>query len=68
MQSWYLDLGLIGDYVGTARKYHHTAPTGMIVALHAGLGVVLDDGLDAVWAAPPATSAAALRPRCRRGF
>ena len=49
VQSWYLDLGLIGDYVGPARKYHHTAPTGMIVALHAGLGVVLDEGLDAVW-------------------
>jgi alanine-glyoxylate transaminase / serine-glyoxylate transaminase / serine-pyruvate transaminase len=50
VQSWYLDLGLIGDYVGTARKYHHTAPTGMIVALHAGLGVVLDEGLDDGWA------------------
>ncbi|MGZ6994989.1 MAG: alanine--glyoxylate aminotransferase family protein, partial [Acidimicrobiia bacterium] len=49
-QSWYLDLGLIGDYVGTARKYHHTAPTGMIVALHAGLGAVLDEGLEASWA------------------
>src|SRR3954469_1572592 len=49
VQSWYLDLGLIGDYVGTARKYHHTAPTGMIVALHAGLGVVLAEGLGAVW-------------------
>ncbi len=50
VQSWYLDLGLIGDYVGTARKYHHTAPTGMIAALHAGLGVVLDEGLEPVWA------------------
>lgn len=50
VQSWYLDLGLIGDYVGTARKYHHTAPTGMIVALHAGLGAVLAEGLPAVWA------------------
>lgn len=49
-QSWYLDLGLIGDYVGGARKYHHTAPTGMIVALHAGLGAVLDEGLEAAWA------------------
>src|SRR6478752_3494051 len=49
-QSWYLDLGLIGDYVGGARKYHHTAPTAMIVALHAGLGAVLDEGLDAAWA------------------
>ena len=50
VQSWYLDLGLIGDYVGTARKYHHTAPTGMIVGLHAGLGAVLEEGLPDVWA------------------
>ncbi len=49
VQSWYLDLGLIGDYVGTARKYHHTAPTGMIVGLHAGLGAILDEGLEAGW-------------------
>ena len=45
-QSWYLDLGLIGDYVGAARKYHHTAPVAMVVALHAGLGVLLDEGLE----------------------
>jgi alanine-glyoxylate transaminase/serine-glyoxylate transaminase/serine-pyruvate transaminase len=49
-QSWYLDLSLIGDYVGGARKYHHTAPTAMVVALHAGLGAVLDEGLEASWA------------------
>ena len=49
-QSWYLDLGLIGDYVGAARKYHHTAPVAMVVALHAGLGVLLDEGLEASWA------------------
>src|SRR3954470_7403446 len=49
-QSWYLDLGMIGDYVGSARKYHHTAPISMIYALHAGLGVVLEEGLDAAWA------------------
>ncbi|MFM7616221.1 MAG: pyridoxal-phosphate-dependent aminotransferase family protein [Actinomycetes bacterium] len=49
-QSWYLDLGLIGDYVGAARKYHHTAPISMVVALHAGLGVLLDEGLEASWA------------------
>jgi alanine-glyoxylate transaminase/serine-glyoxylate transaminase/serine-pyruvate transaminase len=48
-QSWYLDLGLIGDYVGVARKYHHTAPIAMIFALHAGLGAVLDEGLEAAW-------------------
>ncbi len=49
-QSWYLDLALIADYVGTARRYHHTAPISMLYALHAGLGVVLDEGLDAVHA------------------
>jgi alanine-glyoxylate transaminase/serine-glyoxylate transaminase/serine-pyruvate transaminase len=55
-QSWYLDLGLLGGYVGEAagkgggRTYHHTAPTAMVVSLHAGLGRILDEGLDNVWA------------------
>ncbi len=50
--SWYLDLRMIGDYAveGSARRYHHTAPTAMIAALHAGLGHVLDEGLEAAWA------------------
>ncbi len=42
-RSWYLDLGMIGDYTaGPARKYHHTAPIAMIMSLHAALGAVLD--------------------------
>jgi alanine-glyoxylate transaminase/serine-glyoxylate transaminase/serine-pyruvate transaminase len=47
-QSWYLDLGMIAQYAATsgARKYHHTAPVAMIMSLHAGLGAVLDEGLD----------------------
>ena len=49
-QSWYLDLGLLADYVGTARRYHHTAPISMLYALHAGLGVLLNEGLDAAHA------------------
>lgn len=49
-QSWYLDLGLIGAYVGGAsRRYHHTAPIVMIYSLHAGLGALLDEGLEATW-------------------
>ncbi len=49
-QSWYLDLGLIGAYVGgSTRRYHHTAPISMIYALHAGLGAVLAEGLEAAW-------------------
>lgn len=49
-QSWYLDLGMIGDYTsGAARKYHHTAPIAMVMSLHAGLGALLEEGLDAAW-------------------
>jgi len=49
-QSWYLDLGLIGAYVGgSTRTYHHTAPISMIFSLHAALGAVLDEGLEATW-------------------
>ena len=51
--SWYLDLGLLGRYTGAAsgaRTYHHTAPISMVFALHAGLGVVLDEGLAATQA------------------
>ena len=47
-QSWYLDLGMIGDYTsGATRKYHHTAPVAMVAALHGGLGALLEEGLDA---------------------
>jgi alanine-glyoxylate transaminase / serine-glyoxylate transaminase / serine-pyruvate transaminase len=48
--SWYLDLRMIGRYTGPAtgaRVYHHTAPVSMIRSLHAGLGAILDEGLDA---------------------
>lgn len=50
--SWYLDLGLIAGYVegaGGGRVYHHTAPVAMVAALHAGLGVLLEEGLEAAW-------------------
>ena len=29
--------------------YHHTAPVVMVAALHAGLGALLDEGLQASW-------------------
>lgn len=50
-QSWYLDLNLIAQYVGgeSGRSYHHTAPITMIQALHAGLGALLDEGLEQSW-------------------
>jgi alanine-glyoxylate transaminase/serine-glyoxylate transaminase/serine-pyruvate transaminase len=50
--SWYLDLNLLARYVlegaGGGRVYHHTAPVSMVAALHAGLGVLLDEGIAAV--------------------
>jgi len=45
VQSWYLDLGLIGGYLGSKRVYHHTAPISSIFALHAGLSAILEEGL-----------------------
>lgn len=50
-QSWYLDLNMIAGYVtgSGARAYHHTAPISMLHALHAGLGAILDEGLEASW-------------------
>jgi alanine-glyoxylate transaminase / serine-glyoxylate transaminase / serine-pyruvate transaminase len=49
-RSWYLDLRMLGRYTGPAtgaRVYHHTAPVAMIRSLHAGLGAILEEGLDA---------------------
>jgi alanine-glyoxylate transaminase/serine-glyoxylate transaminase/serine-pyruvate transaminase len=49
VQSWYLDVGLLAGYWGTDRVYHHTAPISMVTALHAGLQLVLDEGLETRW-------------------
>ncbi|MFN8034378.1 MAG: alanine--glyoxylate aminotransferase family protein [Acidimicrobiia bacterium] len=67
-QSWYLDLGLIGAYVGAARRYHHTAPISMIFSLHAGLGALLDEGLEAAWARHRAVGALLQERLPKRGF
>jgi alanine-glyoxylate transaminase/serine-glyoxylate transaminase/serine-pyruvate transaminase len=53
-QSWYLDLGLLGGYVGGSAKggrtYHHTAPVAMVASLEAGLNRILTEGLENTWA------------------
>ena len=48
--SWYLDLGLLADYWTAERRYHHTPPVSMILALREGLRLVLEEGLEARWA------------------
>jgi len=50
VQSWYFDLNLIGQYFGSERVYHHTAPVNMIFALHEALRLVLEEGLEARFA------------------
>lgn len=49
VQSWYLDLGLLLDYVDGhgGRTYHHTAPVSLLAGLSAGLDLVEEEGLQA---------------------
>lgn len=51
--NWYLDLNLLGGYatgtLGGQRTYHHTAPTGMVVSLKAGLERIFAEGLETVY-------------------
>jgi len=51
VQSWYLDLSMIRNYWGGAKRaYHHTAPISMAYALYEGLRLVLEEGLEARFA------------------
>ncbi len=50
VQSWYLDIGLLEQYWGEARVYHHTAPISMIFALYEALRIVQEEGLEARFA------------------
>jgi alanine-glyoxylate transaminase / serine-glyoxylate transaminase / serine-pyruvate transaminase len=51
-RSWFFDLQAMVDYwfADGPRAYHHTAPINMIYALHEGLRMVDEEGLDARWA------------------
>jgi alanine-glyoxylate transaminase/serine-glyoxylate transaminase/serine-pyruvate transaminase len=48
--SWYLDLALLANYWTSERRYHHTAPVSMILALREGLRITLEEGLEARFA------------------
>jgi alanine-glyoxylate transaminase/serine-glyoxylate transaminase/serine-pyruvate transaminase len=50
VQSWYLDLSILRKYLGSEHVYHHTAPISMNYALHEGLRLLLEEGLEARWA------------------
>jgi alanine-glyoxylate transaminase/serine-glyoxylate transaminase/serine-pyruvate transaminase len=44
--SWYLDMGLVRNYWGVDRKYHHTAPVNMVYALREALRIVAEEGIE----------------------
>lgn len=46
VQSWYLDLSMIRNYWGNDRTYHHTALISMNYALHEGLRIIQEEGLE----------------------
>lgn len=50
VQSWYLDVGMLANYWGSDRVYHHTAPINMNYALHESLRIVLEEGLENAFA------------------
>lgn len=68
VQSWYLDVTMLERYWGADRVYHHTAPVSMLTALHAGLGLVQSEGLEARWQRHAETSARLTKELEARGF
>lgn len=48
--NWYLDMTMIRDYWGPARKYHHTPAINMIYGLREALRIVHEEGLEARFA------------------
>ncbi len=45
--SWYLDMGMVAEYWGGNRKYHHTAPINMVFALREAVRIIAEEGLEA---------------------
>ncbi len=60
VSSWYLDIGLLRNYWGQNRAYHHTAPINMNYALHQALRLVVEEGLPARFARHVVTKPSAL--------
>lgn len=54
VQSWFLDLSLVVGYweggSSGKRSYHHTAPVNALYGLHESILMVLEEGLENVWA------------------
>lgn len=46
IQSFYLDMNMVGKYWGSDRTYHHTAPISMNYALLESLRIIAEEGLE----------------------
>lgn len=47
--NWYLDSGLLGNYWGSDRVYHHTAPVNLYFGLREALRLIAEEGLANCW-------------------
>jgi alanine-glyoxylate transaminase / serine-glyoxylate transaminase / serine-pyruvate transaminase len=47
--NWYLDMTLLGQYWGSERVYHHTAPVNLYYALREALRLLAEEGIEQSW-------------------
>ena len=43
---WYMDLKLLLEYYEGSHRYHHTAPISSFYAMHEGLALVMEEGVE----------------------
>ena len=46
VQSWYLDIGMLANYWGSNRAYHHTGPINMSYALYEAVRLIHLEGME----------------------
>jgi len=46
VQSWYLDIGMLANYWGSNRAYHHTGPINMSYALYEAVRLIHVEGME----------------------
>jgi alanine-glyoxylate transaminase / serine-glyoxylate transaminase / serine-pyruvate transaminase len=66
--SWYLDVTLISGYLGSDRRYHHTAPINLVYALHEAVAEIREEGLEARHRRHADVGARAFAELAERGF
>lgn len=67
-RSWYLDLKLMAQYYNPPHAYHHTPSPPLFYALHEGLAVIEEEGLQARWSRHRAAGEQLMRGLTDLGF